>query len=1270
MSTVTVSRSKSGPEYTGVRLESVLRRARRRIQFLDMSAAALGILAAILAYSLFVITLDLAFDLDRGVRLTLWGLFVGTLGIAIVTLAVFFVRKQVSLHYAARRLEKALPRSHNGLINYVELKHYPLAPAVRTAILSQAAKEVGHTDPDQVIPPRLPLRILLFVGILVAVLVGYGLAWPEKFVPLLKRSLFPLQVEGIPTATQIKLISPLQDEVVEDPDSAPELSCGIAPGREVIVQALVSGRRPDKLVMEATALSGEALFLRELKEPADDGASEPWTIALGPRDVPVDGLRFRLLGGDARTRWYRLEVSSRQPPSVLSMEVRCQYPAYTRRPDRVQAFGPLRVMEGSRISVTCLADQPLTAAEMWIVHNEQVLYRAPMSIAADSPRKALSAEPIALRLDWGSALTYQMRLVGQNQREGFSPRYPLVIEKDASPGVRLLRVGQYPITPELKYIELPANDVVVLEGEADDDIAVVTAGYRLVLVNGEELFPLRGSQDIGPLQEARGVPLPPVRFTLVVDFNDLTTDKPQQADRRARLMVAGDRLHCRLIARDGREPEPNQSDSNSIEIRLGPPVTPQERQQHQKDAEKQAHKQPNNLPAPPDNQNQQRDKRDQQPRQDDREQKQQSAAKNDQAPASENRRDSASSKQPDDKSESQTSDNQGRNTSPERDSTRRDSAPPDDTQPKADAERKTSPKGSQQAQDKQQDKQSDRTDKQQPDAQQKKSSDDSQNRREQKLEAPSDSRQTQARPTDKSDSTDRQGQGSDRKSDEQTDQKGEQPGQEGLNQKRDRTQKPGQQDRAGERNPSQNRDQEDKSQPNAPSGQDRKETPEQPQDAKDRKADQKPAPMAPDGPSKSEREQQAGPNDKEPGAQKPPKSGEGQERSPQTQGPRDGKDNMPSTGQQKPDQPQDNQPPAGSGECAECKDQKNAGPRGQSPSGDNRSDKPQSQGGSGNQKSGRTEEQSQGKDDSATRSGKSQDGDKQTPDRSSAPDNNAQGKKDGAQTGRAGQANEQPGAPRADQKDQQAQGEAGQKPGTEDTKGKPDGKTEAADKQQAGKRPEPGASQGNPQAAGQDAQTGKPSDRNQQSPSAQEGQDRSQRSGQGQRSGDGHDAEADRVRKQAEDLARALREKEQGGQPGLGGGNGDRQNAPLEAAPFDPNRAHAEKPADLVLEEFRKKLEKGEIDRRILDKLKWSEEDLKRFYGAYEKLRKEGRLDLARGSGTAGLRSSGPSRAATQTAKPVEAGAHPAFVPPPELRDSYEEYTRRLARPTGAEPKP
>ncbi len=270
--------------------------------------------------------------------------------------------------------------------------------------------------------------------------------------------------------------------------------------------------------------------------------------------------------------------------------------------------------------------------------------------------------------------------------------------------------------------------------------------------------------------------------------------------------------------------------------------------------------------------------------------------------------------------------------------------------------------------------------------------------------------------------------------------------------------------------------------------------------------------------------------------------------------------------------------------------------------------------------------------------------------------------------GDQGQGDAQAGGPQ--KPDQGQPGEAsGQKPGSSSHGG-----SQGSGNQQVGGQQKPGHGQGGEATAGQkpghSQQSGNQSGGNQQAGGQQPDNGQSGQANAGEQSGGKPDLGQGSKPGQGDGNNSGNASSQQppdkpGSQAGpTSGGNtsgidrqGSAQDSPLVTKPMKPNPEFSEAPGDLTLDTLRKKIERGEIDkptRELMERLGLkTPEELQRLLQDKPQVVQ---AELSRGT----RRALGPNRAATREGQSTDVDASDRPVLPPELRDAYEEFTRRF----------
>ncbi|HMP01804.1 MAG TPA: hypothetical protein PKC45_04805, partial [Gemmatales bacterium] len=580
-------------------VEEELHRAESRIRAVDVFGACLVLVVGLLAYVGTLMVLDYFVHVPRAIRI---GLFVMLAGAGAVYAAWALVRpllRSINPYFAARTLEKANPDAKNGLINWLDLQGQPMSGAIRESLQRHAVNTLESVHVEEAIPSRRPMRLLFVSSIMVLVLIALYFSLPAQFASLFKRALLPFMDAAIPTHTRIELILPVADPVPPDPDTPEILVHEVAAGEPVPFAVRIHGLVPDDVFLEYQRTLEEHPLRRPFLRPQDADRREEWRLTLSSDLIPADGLFFRVMAGDGRTRQGRLVVVSRKPPTVSDVDITLTFPAYTgRRPQR-QAFAPIRALVGTQVAFGVTADQPVVDGrlEVLALNNDQrlaitstfKLVPAPDTHRVDQRRLVLD-QPWEIADALRQQGRYRLVLNSADGKQGVSPEYPIEVEADSAPQVDIRQVGEQVLVPgQFQRIELAANDVVPVLGRVFDDVAV--GSVRLVIRQKDSPGDLgfvdsKWFEEVN--QRASGYAPAPVDFQLTLDLSKLMTVQRQEdkVEPVAPFVLrGGEVLELWVEATDACEPKPNVGRSQTIEIAIKTPIEPEERKQQEQKAQ-------------------------------------------------------------------------------------------------------------------------------------------------------------------------------------------------------------------------------------------------------------------------------------------------------------------------------------------------------------------------------------------------------------------------------------------------------------------------------------------------------------------------------------------------------------------------------------------------------------------------------------------------------------------------------------------------------------
>jgi hypothetical protein len=547
------------PRYDGM-VVAKLAKAEGRIRGLDFVTGLLGFAIATLGYAFVMAVIDRWLDLDLGVRLVGFLMFAA---FSAAWLGFWIVRPylwRVNPYFAARRMEEVIPGSKNSVVNWLDLHEEPLPPAIKGAVGQRAAQDLGKVDLEQAINGRhtvwLGISTLILGLTLFILLVIVGL---PQFLSLMQRVFFPFT--GIARTNQTRLIMKTGDMTVPVEQPA-------------IIVVGVEGRVPDPHQPDALKL-----FLRYRdSDPYEDPipldqvevGRLDWQ-ALVPASRVRNGFLYKVKGGDDETGEYRVSVHT--SPLINRFEAKHHYKKYLGWPDRVSYDPNLIDIIGTQIELTA--------------HTNRVVRQGSLELTLDKERKSVPAQlvkddPQALvfRFALEKSGHYGIRFTsadGENYTD--SMHYALTVIEDRAPHVKLTKPGM--------DTTLPANGMLQLEGDANDDVGVRAMTLRLQVVDGPVLEPKKYREgDPKKFLLSDGSYPKVLEYKDFVDFTQLNDAQGAKVTLRPNNV-----LEYWLEAEDNCEPDAHVGVSEHFKVVITPPENNPQKQQQEREQAKQDQKQ-------------------------------------------------------------------------------------------------------------------------------------------------------------------------------------------------------------------------------------------------------------------------------------------------------------------------------------------------------------------------------------------------------------------------------------------------------------------------------------------------------------------------------------------------------------------------------------------------------------------------------------------------------------------------------------------------------
>jgi hypothetical protein len=523
-------------------IQQQLARTAWQVKLIDLATSLVLLGAGVLGFLLVVALVDhWLFNLGVVGRLL-------ALAVLVIGVTTYFVRdvlplvmRSINPTYSARTIEESVPTLKNSLINFLLLRgdRAGVREVVYDAIEQRAAQDIAVVPVDLAVDRSRLIRVGYVLVAIMAMFAGYKILSPKDPFQTVARVIAPWADIARPSRVQISDVSPGDVEVYHGRTvSVSALVSGISAGDAVQLQySTADGQTVDRVVPMTLAAGG--LRHECLLPPESDGERSS-------RGVRQD-MTYRILAGDAVSADYRLTVVA--APTIVVQKVEYAYPAYTNKPPlTAEQQGDVQGIEGTRVTIHALANQPITAA----------------AIEFDPDGNSV-AESLSLKFEgnqaWGTFVlqlqndratprhsSYQVRFINERQQWSEQPvLHRIEVTGDLAPEVQIL-------SPTKQRIEVPAN------GSQKIEVRGIDPDYALSSLRLQGIVGQREVLDKQLLPEAAAA-LP--QATAQYEF------RPAEHQ-----LVAGDEMIYWAVAADNRtspltgSPEPNTAKSTEYVLRV------------------------------------------------------------------------------------------------------------------------------------------------------------------------------------------------------------------------------------------------------------------------------------------------------------------------------------------------------------------------------------------------------------------------------------------------------------------------------------------------------------------------------------------------------------------------------------------------------------------------------------------------------------------------------------------------------------------------------
>ncbi|TWT67296.1 hypothetical protein [Allorhodopirellula solitaria] len=359
---------------------------RARLQF--CRGVAIGIVC-FLAGMFLLMTIDYFWSLSIPLR-TMGALLVDITALAIAWRCGIRESRQRDWAAIARSMEAATPPLRERLLSAVELedpRHANGSVAFRSSLQSGVAGQLSSLDIREMLPWRLVRTSLAVAAGLIAAIALLSLIPSLQLPRRFARAFVPMAPIQRASITQLEITAPRPaSKSVAEGDLIAVAAEVRKRGRgEVQLQWQSDDGRSGRLPMSPRAnWSTEHAPPPETEtEREESAAAEFYAVNL---QVDQSVVHYRVLAGDAETRWHRLTPMPR--PRVVSYTKRYRFPTYAKLPDAesTEEYGDLEALIGTSAEVIVEFDQPVRNAQVYFGEHGQDTGIAMQSVQDDPTR--------------------------------------------------------------------------------------------------------------------------------------------------------------------------------------------------------------------------------------------------------------------------------------------------------------------------------------------------------------------------------------------------------------------------------------------------------------------------------------------------------------------------------------------------------------------------------------------------------------------------------------------------------------------------------------------------------------------------------------------------------------------------------------------------------------------------------------------------------------------------------------------------------------------
>jgi len=494
---------------------STVRRKQATVSTLTGLTAAIGIFALILGAEMF---LDWWLNFSMTIRVAFLAVNIA----AVVWILLYAVFGPILYgsddDEIALMVEDAEPAFRTRLIASIQLSRPDAvaassSPALVRAMIAQAESLAGPMDFARVVKTDLLTRILI-ITLSILIVFGGAFAWAGQPARDLLRRAF---LSNVPVPRNTRVLSITDNLLVARGDNVEiiALADGVVPSEDrphqVNIKTSESKRKQDfemsRVTLDATRLAQLEDAIQDSVKRGNRNAAEAKAVSDLLKSRGVDAAVFsatienvqesfdytvRLNDGESARSSF-VKVLPR--PVVKDINIKQQYPAYTRQPAQDRKLGDLAILEGSKLQMKVIASKPLRTPVAGDVKNNYIHLIGSdrnFPLAVDATNTSLLTGEIDIP---AGTTGFSINLFDADQIESKdSAVYPIQLIPDKAPIVKIVQ-------PNRKEVLLVRTGRLTVTFEALDDFGISKASLKYKVdedAKGEQTIPL----DLSSLNDA------------------------------------------------------------------------------------------------------------------------------------------------------------------------------------------------------------------------------------------------------------------------------------------------------------------------------------------------------------------------------------------------------------------------------------------------------------------------------------------------------------------------------------------------------------------------------------------------------------------------------------------------------------------------------------------------------------------------------------------------------------------------------------------------